>query len=220
MANWWSASLTWKAQGARCAGVRGYRFIDAGDRRGNAVFLFFLSPPARSAAKKPGKAGRSSLQTASKEPATLQGNDQAASNSHNNERNANNAEFVPIDGQITLMDAFVDSPAMKGHIDKANQNIAKGDSKAAMDELKLADVGATFTRVLIPLQQTRDHVEAAGKPVEQKKFYEANLALKAAEDRMPIDSVMLTEPTKSSPDSTTGKATAPSNRTSSGKTAG
>lgn len=172
----------------------------------------------------------SSLQAATKDATTLQGSNGQPNASANGNAgntgttNAASAEYVPIDGQITLVDAFVDSPAKKAHIDKANQSIAKGDSKTAMDELKLADVGASFTRVLMPLQQTRDHVDAASKLVSQKKYYEANLALKAAEDGVMIDSVMLTEAPKAQANATTGKPAGNSNAaspaTATGKSAG
>ncbi len=150
----------------------------------------------------------SSLHAASKDATAMQQSDQAkqsssnsasASTTNTNAKNAGDTEYVPIDGQITLVDAFVDSPAKKSHIDQANQHIAKGNSKAAMDELKLADVGASFTRVLMPLQPTQQHLDAAKQMLDQKKFYEANLALKAVEDGVLIDSVVLTEAPKPAP---------------------
>jgi hypothetical protein len=103
------------------------------------------------------------------------------------------AEMVPIDGQIVLADSFIDSPAKKAHIDKANSHIAAGKGKEAISELKLAEVDATFTRVLMPLQATSKRVDDALKLVDEKKYYEANLALKAAEDGLVIDSVTLLE---------------------------
>ncbi len=128
----------------------------------------------------------------------------AASSSGNNgssAQTANEISYVPIDGGITLVDSFVDSPAKKAHIDKANEHIAKGDSKGAMDELKLADVGASITRVLMPLQATTKHVDEASKLMGQQKYYQANLALKAAEDGLIVESVAMNgTPKANSPD--------------------
>jgi hypothetical protein len=104
--------------------------------------------------------------------------------------------LIPIDGQIVLADSFVDSPAKKAHIDKSNQHISKGESKQAIDELKLAEVDATFSRVLMPLQSTTRLVDDAAKLVTDEKFYQANLALKAAEDGLRFDSVALSEAPK------------------------
>jgi hypothetical protein len=102
-------------------------------------------------------------------------------------------DVIPIDGQIVLADSFIDTPAKKAHIDKANEHIAKGRGKDATDELRLAEVDASFTRVLMPLQSTTKRVADASRLVSEQKFYEANLALKAAEDGLRFDEVVLTE---------------------------
>jgi hypothetical protein len=111
-------------------------------------------------------------------------------------KSVDRVDTVPIDGQIVLADSFVDAPAKKAHIDKANEHIAGGRGKAAIDELKLAEVDASFTRVLMPLQATTKHVDEASKLVDEKKYYEANLALKAAEDGLRLDSITLSETPK------------------------
>lgn len=108
-------------------------------------------------------------------------------------RTVERLDTIPIDGQVVLADSFIDTPAKKAHIDKANEHIAKGRGKEATDELRLAEVDASFTRVLMPLQATTKRVAEANTLVGEQKYYEANLALKAAEDGLRIDSVLLTE---------------------------
>lgn len=76
---------------------------------------------------------------------------------------------IPIDGQLILVDSFVDSPAKKRHVDNANEHIAKGDSKEAMEELKLVEVATTFTRGMMPLRATQKHVDAATKLIDGKE---------------------------------------------------
>lgn len=105
-------------------------------------------------------------------------------------------DVIPIDGQLVLADSFVDKPEKKKHIDKANEHFAKGRSQQAIDELKLAEVDASFTRVLMPLEATKKHIDEATKLIAQNKYYEANLALKAAEDGLRVDSVVLSEAPK------------------------
>ena len=104
--------------------------------------------------------------------------------------------LVPIDGQIVLTDDFVDKPARKAHIDKANEHLAAGRTQEAHDELRLAEVDASFTRVLMPLDGTARRIADASRLLGEKKFYEANLALKAAEDGLRVDTVTLTEDPK------------------------
>ncbi len=101
--------------------------------------------------------------------------------------------MVPIDGQIVLADNYVDTPTKKAHIDKANEHFAKGRGKEAREELRLAEVDASFTRVLMPIDATTRHVAMASKLIGEHKYYEANLALKAAEDGLLSDTVVLSE---------------------------
>ncbi|MEO8250705.1 MAG: YfdX family protein [Burkholderiales bacterium] len=140
-------------------------------------------------------AAETSLKAAAKDATAFHADQKGGTNQSANEK-ADNSGYVPIDGQITLVDSFIDTPAKKGHVEKANENIAKGKSKEAMDELKLAEVDAAFTRVLMPLQATQKHVDSAAKLIDQKKFYEANLALKAAEDGLILDTIALSETPK------------------------
>ncbi len=86
--------------------------------------------------------------------------------------------------------------ARKSHIDKANEDFANGRSRPGIDELRLAEVDASFSRVLMPLQTTGRQIAAANRLMKDKRYYEANLALKAAEDGLQIDTVALSETAK------------------------
>lgn len=104
-------------------------------------------------------------------------------------QSAANAEtlWVPVDEQLAVDDAYVDSPAKRQHIGEADRQLKAGNHAKAMDELKLAEVDVQLSRVLMPLEQTRNDVADAASFVKQGKYYEANLALKAAQDRLVID---------------------------------
>lgn len=101
--------------------------------------------------------------------------------------------LVPIDGRITLDETLVKDPGQKAHVANAGEHMAQGRTKAAVHELKLAEVDASFTRVLMPLQGTRRQVDKASKLVDAKQYYEANLALKAAEQGLQIDTVVVSQ---------------------------
>jgi hypothetical protein len=100
-------------------------------------------------------------------------------------------DLIPIDGDIAIADTFVPSTEKKKHIDKANEHLKSGNSKEAIEELQLGEVDVVFTRVLLPLAMTKKRVADAEKLANDHKYYEANLALKAAEDGIVIDSVDL-----------------------------
>jgi len=140
-------------------------------------------------------AAKTSLQAASKEAPVFMVDVKTGMNGKivADATSVDKADVVPIDGQIVLADSFIDTPAKKAHIDKADQQIAAGRKKDAIDELKLAEVDASFSRVLMPLQATARHIDEASKLVDNKKYYEANLALKAAEDGLRTDSITLSE---------------------------
>jgi hypothetical protein len=101
--------------------------------------------------------------------------------------------LIPIDGQLALADSFVATPEKNTHIDKANEHFKAGRAKQGIDELRLAEVDVNFTRLLMPLDATRKRVADAGNLLASDKYYEANLALKSAEDGVVVNSVSLLE---------------------------
>ncbi len=106
-------------------------------------------------------------------------------------------DWVAIDGQVVVADNFVATPEKTKHIASGNQKIKEGKSREAIQELKLAEVDVGFTRVLMPLAETQVHVDVAAEQIQSGAYYEANLALKAAEDGLNIETVMLLENPKS-----------------------
>jgi hypothetical protein len=101
--------------------------------------------------------------------------------------------WIPIDGQVSLADTFVVSAEKAKHIAKANEHFKNGKSKEAIEELRLAAISVSCTRVLMPLATTTDWVMEASKLMSQQKYYEANLALKAAEDGLVVSTANVIE---------------------------
>lgn len=109
--------------------------------------------------------------------------------------------WLPVDGQLLLDDDFTVNPAKAKAVDEANGHLAKGDRKAALDRLKLADVKVSFTMAVVPLAKTTDGVDKAAKLIADGKYYEANAALKQVEDGMRFDVIDATAlPTKANLD--------------------
>lgn len=102
-------------------------------------------------------------------------------------------DWIPIDGQIALADAFIPTTENAAYIKKANEHFKMGQSKEALEELRLGAIEVTFSRVLMPLNGTLNKVTEATRLISEHKYYEANLSLKAAEDNLVVDSVSLVE---------------------------
>jgi hypothetical protein len=98
---------------------------------------------------------------------------------------------VPVDGQLTLADDFVMTPEKKVHIEKANEHFRKGEHAKAREELRLGEIDVNFTRAWMPIEQSQKHLDQAIKLANDGKYYEANLALKAIEEGVTIDSTNL-----------------------------
>ncbi|AEG02679.1 YfdX family protein [Methylomonas methanica] len=103
-------------------------------------------------------------------------------------------DLVPIDAGLTLADDFVVTPEKQEKINKANEHLKNKEPAKAVQVLREADIGISVTRELMPVKNTIKHVDKAIELVDQHQYYEANLALKAAQDGLIIDSVILYEP--------------------------
>jgi len=98
---------------------------------------------------------------------------------------------IPFDGQLLLADNFVVTPEKKAHIDKANEHFKKGDHSKALEELRLGEIDINYSRAWMPITLTKAHLATAIKLAGDSKYYEANLALKAIDDSVTVDSVTL-----------------------------
>nr|WP_162303068.1 YfdX family protein [Buttiauxella sp. 3AFRM03] len=99
-------------------------------------------------------------------------------------------QYVIINATVALSEDYVATPAKESAIKSANEKLAKGDKKGAMDTLRLAGIGVMENQYLMPLNQTRKAVAQAQKMLADGKYYEANLVLKGAEDGIVVDSEM------------------------------
>ena len=99
--------------------------------------------------------------------------------------------LVVINATIALSEDYVATPEKESAIKSANEKLAKGDQKGAIDTLRLAGIGVIENQYLMPLNQTRKAVAQAQKLLKAGKYYEANLVLKGAEEGIVVDSEML-----------------------------
>lgn len=107
-----------------------------------------------------------------------------------------NGNWIPIDGQLVISDNIVATPEKTTHFKIGNKKIKEGKTEEAIKDLKLAEVDVGFTRVLLPLNETTKQLHTATHLIGKQNYYEANMALKAAEDGLNMETVMLVEAPK------------------------
>ncbi|MCC6195174.1 MAG: YfdX family protein [Burkholderiales bacterium] len=95
--------------------------------------------------------------------------------------------YIPIDTSLALSEGFKATKEKQAAIDKANQHLAKGEHKNAVEVLRLANIDLTESAALIPAKAVLSHINDAATLIGEKKYYEANLALKAAEDAVIVE---------------------------------
>ncbi len=101
-------------------------------------------------------------------------------------------QYIAIDGTMGISENFIATPEKQEAIKKANEQLAKGDQKGAIETLRLADIAVTQKLYLLPLKHAQKAIADAQKLLNEKKYYEANLALKAVEDSVTLNSNSVT----------------------------
>ncbi len=109
-------------------------------------------------------------------------------------KRAQHADLVPIDAQLVLADNFVMTPAKREHIAKANEHFKKKERKQALARLKQGEIDVAYTRTFVPVGTVLKHVRQAERLMRESQYYEANIALKAADDSLVFDTVALRDP--------------------------
>jgi hypothetical protein len=97
--------------------------------------------------------------------------------------------YVPFDANLTVMDTYEPTEAKAQHIAKANAHIQKGENKKAIEELKLGEINVAISTSLLPVKFAKEQIEQAAQLIGKGKYYEANLALKAVDDAVIVQTV-------------------------------
>lgn len=121
-----------------------------------------------------------------KMPQNPRGTHTAGGKKMNDSQISGGATMVPVDGRMSFGEEYVATPEKQSHIDKANQHLKNGETRQAIEELKLAGVDVSFTLVLMPIDTSRQELQQALSLAKQGKYYEANLQLKKIEDSLII----------------------------------
>jgi hypothetical protein len=95
--------------------------------------------------------------------------------------------YVPFNATLAVMDILEPSEAKAKHIAKANEHLHKGEKKEAIEVLKQGEIDVAITASLVPIKLAKAHIDQAAKLVGEGKYYEANLALKAVDDAVVVE---------------------------------
>jgi len=101
--------------------------------------------------------------------------------------------YLPIDTSIALGEGFTVTPDNQAQVKAANDQMAKGNAKAAAETLKAANIDVSVSVAMVPAATAMTHLQDAASLVKDGKYYEANLALKAVEDMVVVDTWALSD---------------------------
>jgi hypothetical protein len=125
--------------------------------------------------------------------------------------------WIPVDGALTLDEDYTATPEKAKGVAAANEKLKNGQSKEAMDALKLAQIDAIFVTELAPMKSTVNGIDKAAQLVDEGQYYQANQQLKAVEDGVRFDAIDMTDQTKGTSKSMKTAATATPAAAPSGK---
>ena len=89
-------------------------------------------------------------------------------------------EYVPFNANLAVAETLEPSAETVKHI------MRKGETKKAVEALKVGNIDVTVASEFVPLKLAKAHIDDAAKLMNEGKYYEANLALKAVEDAVVI----------------------------------
>jgi hypothetical protein len=147
------------------------------------------------------------LAAAEKEAPTFKMNTRKSSTGTQGGNKQVTAKAVPVSGQMVLADSFVPTPEKQKAVAKANKHLKKGQHQQAMDTLRQGQISVNYISEWMPLASTGKNLDQAIKLEQAGKHYQANLALKAIEDSLVVESVML--PASTPKATKAGKAASP-----------
>jgi hypothetical protein len=103
-------------------------------------------------------------------------------------------DLVPVDAWLDVSEDFVSTPEKKASIKKADEHLKAGARTKALEDLHAVDVDVVATRLLMPMGSTSKHLDKAISLLNKDRYYEANLALMAAENGLMTDTMFLRQP--------------------------
>jgi hypothetical protein len=95
--------------------------------------------------------------------------------------------WLPISGMMSIDEDYTANPKKTAGVAKADAQMKAGNTKQAMETLRLNDVDVSFVEHVAPLQATLKGVDQAASLLKQDQYFAANQALKRVDDGVRID---------------------------------
>jgi hypothetical protein len=86
--------------------------------------------------------------------------------------------WLPVDAAYSLDEDYTINPAKKQAVADANNSLAKGDRKGALEKLKLADVSASVVLEVVPRDAALADIKQAQQLIDAGKYYEGSQMLR------------------------------------------
>lgn len=99
------------------------------------------------------------------------------------------ADVVPIDGDLVVTDEALMAPQHQGFLAKARTFMHLGDKASAVKALKEGEIDVTYQRKWLVIPDALRQLDQAEALTAKGQYYQANLALKALEDGVQVDTV-------------------------------
>lgn len=97
--------------------------------------------------------------------------------------------WLPVDRSVTIAEDFTADPVKAKAVADATTSLKGGDSKGAIEKLKLAAVKVDIIVAVVPLLKTIDEVHQAAAMIDSGKYYEASQELRLAQADVRFDEV-------------------------------
>jgi hypothetical protein len=95
--------------------------------------------------------------------------------------------WLPIGSTMTIDEDYIGNKAKGAGVAQADAQVKQGNTRQALDTLKLHDVGVSFLEEVAPLQASLKGVQQASSLLSQDHYFAANQALKTVDDGVRID---------------------------------
>ena len=99
--------------------------------------------------------------------------------------------YVPYDAEMTVMDDYQPQSSKINHIATVSKSKHQSENNKGDENLKLKETDVVLSTGMIPVDFAKEHINQASSLIKAGKYYQANLALKAVDDAVFVQTYAL-----------------------------